>query len=259
MIFNVSGGGGSVGLNFRVVGGTAAPSTPKENTIWVNTDVDITSWAFDAEEPGPAETGMVWFVTGTSSKVAFNALKKGAIKIYPLMAKQYVSGQWVGVEAKSYQNGEWVDWVTYLYAPGDECTDNGGHWVTDAKNISSSGGGSANLTLTLGSNSMTIAQTEAARGGICYKEAPIDLSEVKTIVVKADVGDASPLIKWKSLNVWPSIGSYIESNRAATLAFGELSGDVTLELDVSSLSGEYIVGFGLYSTSSITVSEVTQQ
>lgn len=45
------GGGGGAPLNFKVVGGTSAPSNPKENTIWVNTDSAITGWHFGAEEP----------------------------------------------------------------------------------------------------------------------------------------------------------------------------------------------------------------
>lgn len=44
-------GAGGTSLNFKVVGGTTAPVNPKENTIWVNTDVKITSWHFGAEEP----------------------------------------------------------------------------------------------------------------------------------------------------------------------------------------------------------------
>lgn len=253
MIYNTSGG---TSLNFKVVGGTTQPTSPKENTIWVNTSTAITGWEFSPTEPATPAEGMVWISTGTSSAVEFNALKKNGIQVCPLAAKQYVGGQWGDKEAKIYQGGQWVDWVTYLYAPGDECTDNGGHWVTAAKNLTSSGGGAANLTLTLGASGMTIAQTNAARGGICYKEDPIDLTEATTIVVKANVGSAVSQDKWKSLNVWTSIGSYIESNRAAALEFGTQSGDVALELDVSSLSGEYIVGLGLYSTASITVSEV---
>lgn len=49
MIVNASGGG--AGLNFKVVGGTTQPSKPKENTIWVNTAEEITSWMFAAENP----------------------------------------------------------------------------------------------------------------------------------------------------------------------------------------------------------------
>ena len=43
--------GGINPLNFKVVGGTSAPSNPKENTIWVDTDTEIAEWHFGAEEP----------------------------------------------------------------------------------------------------------------------------------------------------------------------------------------------------------------
>ena len=43
------------GLNFEIVGGTAEPSNPEENTIWVNTDTNITGWEFSANEPYSGE------------------------------------------------------------------------------------------------------------------------------------------------------------------------------------------------------------
>lgn len=38
-------------LNFEVVGGTVQPENSKENTIWINTYTEITSWDFYATEP----------------------------------------------------------------------------------------------------------------------------------------------------------------------------------------------------------------
>lgn len=104
-------GSGSASLNFRVLGGTSAPSSPKENDIWVNTDAEITSWLFSATAPDSPDEGMVWIKTGTTSPVAFNAIKKNGIKIYPLNVAQYISGAWVAQDAKSYNSGEWVNWA----------------------------------------------------------------------------------------------------------------------------------------------------
>ncbi|MBQ5841371.1 MAG: hypothetical protein IIW40_05395, partial [Clostridia bacterium] len=42
---------GGMGLNFKVVGGTVQPENPRENMLWINTDVDIESWTFAAENP----------------------------------------------------------------------------------------------------------------------------------------------------------------------------------------------------------------
>ena len=72
-------------LNFKVVG-NPQPASPKENTIWINTDAEITSWVFSATQPTGAD-GMVWISTGTSSSVEFNVLKKNGIKIIKLLEK----------------------------------------------------------------------------------------------------------------------------------------------------------------------------
>lgn len=115
MIFNMSGGGAA--LNFSIVG-NPQPSNPKGNTIWVDTDVEITGWNFTATAPENPSNGMVWFPIGTESPVGFNALKKNKIAVYPLSAKQYVSGTWVDKTAKSYQEGAWKEWRIYLFKEG---------------------------------------------------------------------------------------------------------------------------------------------
>ena len=109
------GGGGGAALNFSVVG-NPQPASPKENTIWVNTDVKITGYVFSAVEPADPVEGMVWISVGVSSSAPFNALKKNNITVYPMSAKQYVSGAWVDKTAKSYQGGAWVDWFTYIHS-----------------------------------------------------------------------------------------------------------------------------------------------
>lgn len=113
-----AGGGGGGSLNFKVVGGTSAPASPAENTIWVNTSVTITGWVFSAAAPTSPAAGMVWFSTGSSSSVAFNAVKKNGIWVYPAGCQQYVSGEWVTKTAKIYQSDAWKDWQLTLYKAG---------------------------------------------------------------------------------------------------------------------------------------------
>ena len=104
-----AGGGSGGGLNFKVVGGTSTPASPKENTIWVNTSAEITSWVFSVTEPETPAAGMVWITTGKSSTAPFNALKKNNITLCPVAASQYVNGAWVEKTAKCYKSGEWVE------------------------------------------------------------------------------------------------------------------------------------------------------
>ena len=115
-------GGGSNPLNFKIVSYATEEellaATPKENTIGIVTTDTITSWIFSATEPTDPVEGMVWITTGTSSALEFNALKKNGIQVYPISAKQYVNGAWVGRPAKSYQNGAWVDLTPFLLKNG---------------------------------------------------------------------------------------------------------------------------------------------
>ena len=112
MIFNMSGGGAN--LNFAVYGGTNAPVSPKENDIWINTDTEITSWAFSVDEPTNPEEGKAWFYTGASSVAPINILKDNGVMVYPMSAKQYIGVAWVDKYAKTYINGEWTDWAIFI-------------------------------------------------------------------------------------------------------------------------------------------------
>lgn len=42
---------GSANLNFNIVGGTIPPAKPKDNTIWVDTDVPIHHWSLNGKVP----------------------------------------------------------------------------------------------------------------------------------------------------------------------------------------------------------------
>ena len=92
------GSGGGSELNFRVVASLTEPQA-REGDIWVQTE-DMTGWCFRADTPQPRE-GLVWISVGTASPVAFGALKKEALWVYPLGAKQYREGAWVTVAARS--------------------------------------------------------------------------------------------------------------------------------------------------------------
>lgn len=125
---------GDGGLNFKVVGGDTAPGNPVENTIWVNTSTPITSWEFSATQP-IASSGKVWICVGTSSSFEFNMLKENTAKMYPLFAKQYVSGAWVAVEVFNYQSGEWVYWWNgELFENGNQYDAVTGGWITSNSN-----------------------------------------------------------------------------------------------------------------------------
>lgn len=162
MIFNQTGGGAA--LNFKIVGGTAAPASPKENTIWVNTATDITSYIFSASSPTEPVEGMVWIQIDKKSNISFSITKKNPIIVYPVAAQQYVSGEWLNVTVQVYQNGAWSslwDGVT-LYDSG-----NAYEYIT--------GGYEAVGTATLTLDSTYMSVTGSTQGGM-YAGDPIDLT-----------------------------------------------------------------------------------
>ena len=228
------GVGSGGGLNFKVVC-NPQPAYPKENTIWVDTDVDITSWIFSATEPSPAEAGMVWIAVGTSSTVEFNALKKNGIQVYPISAKQYIGGAWVDKTAKSYQGGEWVEWVTYLYKSGDECTDiTGGFTVVSG--------------FTKKADSLYCAAT-LSNEGFVHTTKKIDLSQIRSIYIRATISEN----KWGVF--LSAANSPDKADRVAHIVIEE-TGDITKMLDVSGLGNEVYVTLYATDGATITVHEI---
>lgn len=225
---NTGGGGGGGGLNFQVIGGTTAPSNPKENTIWINTDQEITSWVFSATEPEAPIEGMVWITIGTSSTVEFNALKKNGIQVYPISAKQYVSGAWVDVTAKSYQGGEWVGWWNgELYDTGNEYTYITGGFVSFCPNIESqSTKGTAKINadhLFLSTNGSSVAIGPANK---------IDLTNYTKACINF-TGSSSSNRRGLAISTEKKYSSRVTNVGASSTG--------TKSVDISSLTGEYYV------------------
>lgn len=114
-------GGGGPGFNFRVLGGTAAPSSPKENDIWVNTDVKVDGWHFGADEPNVRDVKPI-AANDPHQLIAPYKLSEGdllsfvipatvteifeAIRIYdPNTNKAYCVRSWAGASAEAWPVG----------------------------------------------------------------------------------------------------------------------------------------------------------
>lgn len=145
--FKTGGSGGGKAenpLNFNVV---AYPSEVELNTatadgytIGVVTTNPIMGWCFASEQPENMVEGEIWFNVSTSSLGAFNALKENTLMVYPVSAKQMVSGALVDVKAKSWIDGAWVDcWNGILYDNGKEVVSWTGGWVEIAGSLYGTG------------------------------------------------------------------------------------------------------------------------
>lgn len=126
MIINESGGG--AGLNLKVVG-NPQPTSPKNNTIWVDTDTEINGYAFSATEPASPRPGMLWFKTGATSNAPINIDKKNTVMLYPNICQQYINGAWVSKTAKIYSSAKWSElWDGGLYVGGNQYEAITGGW-----------------------------------------------------------------------------------------------------------------------------------
>lgn len=230
------GDGGGTSLNFDVKAYATEEAlladTPKENTIGIITTNKITGWMFSATEPESPVEGMVYITTGTDSDIAFNALKKNGIQVYPLSAKQYVSGAWVDVTAMSYQGGEWHEWETklYLFKEGDQCEDITGGWTTWGTEHG------------VKDNYLRMYHDNGNAG--CSTNNKIDMSNYTKIYFDIKMNRDTTFPKKIGIST-----SKAETNSVPTLVSSVQSSTddrATLVLDVSDISSGYVAGGGTW-------------
>ena len=246
-----SGNGSSgVELNFEVVGGTTEPMNPNENTIWVNTDVNVTNYDFNINEPENPVQGMVWIYIGTSSQVEFNALKENALHVYPLSAKQFVGGAWMDKTAKSYQNGEWADWSFILYNAGLKTatftdtgagTDHSVEWESDSVVLSvttSAGKGDANKSI-----NTTQDISNKNKLIVTYKDAYGDADRSTKLFAGVASGNPSITVDYEGIKISNAL-----AKAEKVLTSGKQSGE--MEVDISNITGTKTVFVALVNDSS---------
>lgn len=215
-------------LDFTVVDGLTEPVNPKEKMIWIATDEEITSWTFSATEP-VARQGMVWFLIGKSSSVAFSITKDNPIMVYPIEAQQYINNVWVEKTTKIYLNGEWTKWHSTIYwFKSGEGSDN--IWNKHAE---------GNQSLVVFSEQyIKFQNNDQANNNLrATTKEKINLTNLNTLYFYADRD--SNMGGWFGVtqSVTPNTGSvtFLESVH-------QTNGNAALwELDISELEGEYYI------------------
>lgn len=222
----IVGGGGANPLNFKVVGGLEEPANPKDQTLWIKTDVKITGYHFASVAPNAPEEGCVWISTWIKSPQAFNALKKNTLMVYPNYCKQYVNGEWVSREMLVRFGAEWVSTTRYLLTDGNMARP---FTLSSGLGYPSQGDG----YIYVGANTSYYGEATYL---YMYPD-PVDLSAFKTL--KAD---AYAVKEWYggsgSLVVCTDVSGGIAASVGLTL-----NAWATSSLDISALEGEYYIGF----------------
>ena len=206
---------GGAGVNLRIVGGTAEPASPKENTIWVNTDLEITGWTFDMQAPGYLTKGGVWIKTGTVGAVGINVLKKNWLYVFPQSCMQWNGTEFVKKDMKVYLNGQWSTTAVYLFKDGV---------------FSDIGGWSAGSV-----TSGNIVVTDVTSAANHYSTKPVDLTDFSrlsvTMAYTADTSQTS----------YVGISADQSVSFAASINLDKTGETITYDIDLTSVTGSYYI------------------
>ena len=228
-------------LSFEVVG-NPQPENPKANTVWVDTDVEITGWDFSAVEPANPVEGIVWFAVGTASTVAFNALKENSVMVYPMSAKQYVSGAWVDKTAKSYLNGAWADWFVWngqLYQSGNEFTNETGGWYAANEGSLTE---STIASIARNEDSMVLTVTGGRKSAMLASRKPIDLTDFDLVTFEGLLHPGTATTDkpaYGYLYAYKDNGGTLTNAARADIKASKTAQTITL--NVSGLAGEHYI------------------
>lgn len=232
-------GGGGANLNFKILDyatkAALLAAAPKENTIGIITETPITAYAFAAAEPTEPVEGMVWIEVGISGSLILNALKKNGIILHLVRAKQYASGQWVGVEAYIYQGGAWTNLFGGLfYESGTFYTEHTNYLVPDTAVVEEN-------------DAFIHLATVAKKTSEVYKVfGPVSLSGINTLTMTSAFTDTVSGSHRRVLYVAksPDVGC-AKADAIETLDYTSgWTAEVTITLDVSDLTSEYYVYAG---------------
>lgn len=233
------GNGGGAGLNFAVKAYDTVdllPSTARENTIAVITET-IANWVFAASAPESPADNDLWIEVGKTSDVAFNALKKNGLYVYPASCKKYLSGEWASVEAFIYYNGAWTQFseivtIVNLYDAGEEYEAVTGGWTNtgwsdNVYGINASGIYASYMMVT-GAYSNNYSKTSVV--GTVNK---INLAKITKLYANIEVSNTGL--------VYLGLCESRDVHELAASATQSTAGQYTFEVDVSSLTGDYYV------------------
>lgn len=216
-------------LNFEVIGGTTQPSSPKNNTIWVNTSTSITSWNLSVDQPSNPVNGMVWIAISYNAKTTFNLIENNPITISLASCYQYTSNKWVKKVSKIYKNNTWVPLRLHVYDNGDQCSSITGGWQTY------NSGGSISF------QSTGVQLTGTTSGGTyIYTKNTIDFTPYSTMTIIGNTTSAVYNTGFQNCGLAKTVGTVT----AGSWGTGT-TGKFTINVDVSSVTGKYYIMAGL--------------
>jgi hypothetical protein len=248
---------GGAGLNFKIVGGTQRPASPKENTIWVNTDIAVTGWVISKDQPEEVPLGTVWIKSDTTGNACINIAKKNRVYVTLNCCKQWTGSGFENRQASVYIDGQWQELLKvplYIYNEGSS--------DTAITQYSTSNVYKNTETVYSEVTSWRFATGEVSNVTASMRTAEkLELTGYKTVkalvYARKGYGDAdagTPNISLfvtdeESQNLNTSNSAY-NTVIASTIVNNTLDAWSEIELDITNISGMHYVGIGLGNKSS---------
>ena len=247
------GGGAGGGLLFTVVGGTTIPSSPKENTVWVNTSTTIKNVYAQVYEPTNPVSGDVWINTHVtldsngvpivSDALTMAVSESPLIRISAKSGQQWDGSAWKKLPTRVYKNNAWSPDVLVILMDGEW-----GQLGEPTKGYRGSGSstfvGTFNTSYVDGYRKISGKSASASSYlyYLAYYEISINVSAYNNLTVVGYSADSSnsmyaflhPEIKY----VTDSNAEYKTERIKNTLT--------TATADISSAVGQKYLGLGLY-------------
>lgn len=224
--------GGAFGAGFELVCASslaALPTTAEPGAIGIVTARAAEFFAASpARDIASPKTGDVWIQTVERGVYEVNALKKNRVAFYPTKAEQYENGAWSQKTIYIRRANGWQPPVDYFYRNGTVYK--GSSWRTY---------GTAPALFQLTAGYIQIGTMGGAGTAYVASTAGISLSNYRTLFIRChNYLDNSSVTQAAYFTVAPT-GSY---SRPAALMQMRDAATTEYHLDVSALSGSYLVG-----------------
>ena len=232
-----SGGGG---LNLRIVDGNTQPTNPVENLIWINTETRIPNWYWQASEPSQKETGTLWIGASSVASNVLSLLRHNVLEAGIGTIRQWNGSSWVVVGGKVYYNGAWHNFQTFVYDGSIGNAENNFNHNVGGYPWSRTGLAS----ISPAADSFTCNFSGGTGGsGLCQSNKKIDFTNVSKVKITYTTTASGRSITHQARVFSTSGGGGV----VASVDASGSSAKKTVELNTSSLSGEYYLGFYVYS------------
>lgn len=243
------------GLNVDVVGGTTQPTSAEENTLWINTDVAITSWMFSTTEPENIDAGTVWIHTVAQGGTEINVIEENGIYLRINACKQWDGTAFVDKTGYLFIDNQWVELLKiplYIYSEGT--SDTGFQQYSIGSNYKNSEATYNGTTTWRFATQATKNVTAAIRSSETLELTGYKTLKALVYAIKG-YGDAASATPNISLFVTDEASQNLNSSNAAydtiILSYRVQSTFAAwseLQLDITDITGSHYVGIGLGNT-----------